>query len=80
MRVLDKKVALITGASAPGGIGRTIALRLAQDGAHIVVTDIAGKCIVDDSEYNRSALLDKLVADIQQIGVSAHAVTADISS
>lgn len=35
MRTIDGKVALVTGAGQ--GIGRAIALRRAQDGAHIAV-------------------------------------------
>lgn len=35
---IDGKVVLITGAGQ--GIGRAIALRLAQDGAHIAIVDV----------------------------------------
>ena len=37
---LSGKVAIITGAGGRHGIGRAIALRLAQEGADVVVTDI----------------------------------------
>lgn len=37
---LKEKVALVTGAGRPGGIGAAVARRLAQDGAHVVVADI----------------------------------------
>lgn len=37
---LDGKVAVVTGAGGRHGIGRAIALRLAQEGADVVVTDI----------------------------------------
>ena len=42
MASLSNKVAIVTGASAPNGIGRAISLRLAEEGASVVVTDIDG--------------------------------------
>ena len=38
MGKLDGKVAIVTGAGRKRGIGRAIALRLAQDGADVVVS------------------------------------------
>ena len=38
MGMLDGKVAIVTGAGRKRGIGRAIALRLAEDGAHVVVS------------------------------------------
>jgi NAD(P)-dependent dehydrogenase (short-subunit alcohol dehydrogenase family) len=37
---LKEKVALVTGAGRPGGIGAAVARRLAQDGAYVVMADI----------------------------------------
>ena len=37
---LSGKIAVVTGAGGRHGIGRSIALRLAQEGADVVVTDI----------------------------------------
>ncbi|MEK7681415.1 MAG: SDR family oxidoreductase, partial [Chloroflexota bacterium] len=37
---LKDRVAIVTGAGGMGGIGRAIALRLARDGAHVVLADI----------------------------------------
>ncbi|MEC8932101.1 MAG: SDR family NAD(P)-dependent oxidoreductase, partial [Candidatus Latescibacterota bacterium] len=37
---LRGKTAIVTGAGGEHGIGRAIALRLAQEGAQVVVTDV----------------------------------------
>ena len=66
MGKLDGKVAVVTGASK--GIGAGIALRLAADGASVVVN------------YARSAgAADGVVARIRQAGGQAVAVQADVS-
>jgi 3-oxoacyl-[acyl-carrier protein] reductase len=62
---LANKTALVTGASR--GIGRAIARRLADDGAHVFV------------HYNRSSgEADQLVAEIEQAGGSAEAIAANL--
>jgi NAD(P)-dependent dehydrogenase (short-subunit alcohol dehydrogenase family) len=62
---LSNKTALVTGASR--GIGRAIARRLAEDGAHVLV------------HYNRSAAeADELVAQIEKDGGSAETLAADL--
>jgi NAD(P)-dependent dehydrogenase (short-subunit alcohol dehydrogenase family) len=62
---LANKTALVTGASR--GIGRAIARRLADDGAHVIV------------HYNRSsAEADQLVSEIEQSGGSAEAAAANL--
>jgi enoyl-[acyl-carrier protein] reductase III len=66
MRFTDK-IALVTGSSR--GIGRAIALRLAAEGARIVVN------------YRRNAeQAEAVVAEIQRLGSSASAAQADMSS
>lgn len=67
MANLDGKVAVVTGASR--GIGRAIALRLAQDGASVVV----------NYAHNYRAARDTVDAIIQA-GGQALAVQADIAS
>ncbi|MFB7716715.1 MULTISPECIES: SDR family NAD(P)-dependent oxidoreductase [unclassified Nocardia] len=64
-RVAGKTV-LITGASS--GIGRALALRVADEGAIVVVT------------ARRTSELDQLVAEIRTRGGQAYAVTSDLST
>src|SRR5882757_96095 len=67
MMVQHNKTALVTGASR--GIGRAIALALAETGAHVLV------------HYGRSAQeAESLVSEIQTKGGSANAVSADLGT
>ncbi len=80
MGLLLGKVALVTGASAPNGIGRAIAHRLADNGASVIVTDIAGELQIDDKIYERSSLLESLVADIKSKGCSSIWLNLDVTN
>jgi len=79
MKPLNGKVALITGASAPRGIGRAIALRLAQDGASVVVTDIAGSVHIEGIQLERTKLLNTLAQELNRAGDTALAMTLDVT-
>ena len=61
---LSGKVAIVTGSAR--GIGREIALRLAEAGANIVISDIAGA--------------ESAAEEIKKMGRRSLAVTADVSS
>jgi len=65
---LSNKVAIVTGSAR--GIGRAIALKLAEVGADIVVNDIAAAA---DS-------LESVAEEIRSLGRQALAVIADVSS
>jgi 3-oxoacyl-[acyl-carrier protein] reductase len=65
MNLVDKK-AIVTGAAQ--GIGKTIALQLAAQGADVVVSDI-----------NREGL-DGVVAEIQVLGRRAYGIAMDVSN
>ncbi|KAJ7607218.1 hypothetical protein FB45DRAFT_1040486 [Roridomyces roridus] len=62
----SKGIALVTGAAQ--GIGRAIALRLADDGFDVAVNDISA-----------SAELQNLVKEIRQRGRASSIHTADVS-
>lgn len=66
MRRLDGKVAIISGSGR--GIGRELALRLAEQGASVVVNDLD------------AAPADEVVAAIEAIGGKALACTGDVTA
>ena len=72
---LKGKVAFVTGAGGEHGIGRGIALRLAEDGADVVVTDIRSKPY-PDAEWGG---LPALKAEIESFGRRSLAVTCDVT-
>lgn len=66
MKTLDKQVAIVTGGSR--GIGKTIALELARNGAKVVIN------------YNSNAdAANEVVKEIEALGSEAFASQADVS-
>lgn len=80
MHPLEGKVALITGASAQRGIGRATALRLAQDGATVVITDIDGAVDVEGNAQQHADLMQATVGEITKAGGTALALTLDVTN
>jgi len=72
---LEGKVALITGAGGQQGIGRAIAIRLAQEGANVVVNDLDAPA---ESPSGWRGTAD-VVRDVEALGREAMAVLADVS-
>ena len=62
MFTLNNQVAIVTGSGSEKGIGRTIALTLAKQGASIVVADMNQEGIQDHSRsYHRKPEGERLV-------------------
>lgn len=79
MKRLSGKVALITGAGRKKGIGYACALRLAEEGANVVVADLGA---ASDGEIYKGGThvdLEAVAADISATGVQALAVKVDVT-
>lgn len=70
---LQGKVALVTGAGGERGIGRAIAMRLAQEGADVVVNDIQAQ-----STTGAWSGMAQVVREIQALGRQAVGLVADV--
>lgn len=81
-RDLKGKVALVTGAARYRGIGRAIALRLAQDGADVIVSGRSRPAqSLPEHEQSLGWLgVESLAQEIQSLGRRAIAVDCDVTS
>ncbi len=79
MSTMKGKVAIVTGTASKRGMGHAIALRLAKEGADVVVMDkfAAPKSMFPGDEAWRG--LDEEVEQIEALGRKALAITMDIS-
>ena len=73
MPTLKDKVALVTGAGGEHGLGRAIARRFAQEGAHVVVGDLTTNARGD------WAGLPAVVEEIEALGQQALAIEVDVT-
>lgn len=72
---LQGKVALVTGSGGERGIGRAIAMRLAQEGADVIVNDIRAQAPAGESWGGMA----QVVHEIEALGRRALGVVADVS-
>jgi 3-oxoacyl-[acyl-carrier protein] reductase len=70
MKLLEGKVAIVTGATKMKGLGRAIALKLAAQGAKIALT----------GRQNSKAGLDEVVDSLKAVGADAMGVLVDVSN
>lgn len=82
-RPLDGKVAFVTGAGRPRGIGRAAAIELARAGADVVVSDLArpgprigGLATVAEDDTG----LHEAVSEIEDLGQRGLAVVLDVTN
>lgn len=78
MGVLEGQVALITGAASRRGIGRGIALALAEAGADVVVTDIGRRSLVARAESADWRGLDSVVDEVAARGRRGLGLEVDV--
>ena len=78
---LGGKVAIVTGAGGRHGIGRAIALRLAQEGADVVVTDIhrGPEAIRAEDRQAGWQGLPSVVGEIEALGRQGLGLYSDVS-
>ena len=81
MEGLAGKVAIVTGAARKRGIGRAIALRLAQEGADVVVSGAprAPEAFPEEEHTTGWRGLASVVEEVEQLGRRALAVECDVT-
>ncbi len=77
---LTNKVAIVTGSGRRKGIGEAIALRLAQEGCHVIISDLGAP---KGSEFSEAHIgttdeMEAIAADARAHGVQALCVPCDV--
>lgn len=78
MQRLSGKVALVTGAGREGGLGAAIAMRLAAEGAAVVVSDLAEGADLPADRVGSAGGIAQVVSAIEQSGGRALAQPLDV--
>jgi NAD(P)-dependent dehydrogenase (short-subunit alcohol dehydrogenase family) len=78
---LAGKVAVVTGAARPPGLGRATALRLAAEGAHVVCVDTlpTHAHAIDESNTIAPGSLEQVAREVRARGRRALAIEADLA-
>ena len=75
MRRFEGRVVVVTGSGRPRGLGQAILQRFADEGAHCVVSDVAG----GGEGLANSADVAEVVADLEARGAQVAALCCDVS-
>lgn len=81
MGQLDGKIAVVTGVGRPHGIGRACALKLAEMGADVMISDLCRKYEGDLEFYNLGQWeqLQEVAGEIEEKGRKARAFKVDVT-
>jgi 3-oxoacyl-[acyl-carrier protein] reductase len=75
-----ERVAVVTGAGRAQGIGEAIALRLAREGAHVVVTDLcAERAAVPRERFGQREELEAVARKASAFGTRVIPIAADVT-
>jgi NAD(P)-dependent dehydrogenase (short-subunit alcohol dehydrogenase family) len=82
MQGLKGKVAMVTGCAGERGVGRAVARRLAQEGADLVLTDVAsgGTRVVPAKPASGWGGLEAVAAEVRALGSRALTASLDVRS
>jgi 3-oxoacyl-[acyl-carrier protein] reductase/meso-butanediol dehydrogenase/(S,S)-butanediol dehydrogenase/diacetyl reductase len=82
MAVLEGKVALVTGAGGMRGVGRATALKLASQGADLVITDVHREASdLPPAEVRQEwNSIDSVTGEVKELGRRCVPIYADLSS
>jgi NAD(P)-dependent dehydrogenase (short-subunit alcohol dehydrogenase family) len=81
MRRFEGRVALITGAGRPGGIGEAIAMRLAEEGASLALVDLCrARPETPRERFGSWDELNEVVERVSAVGSEVRPFKADVTS
>jgi len=82
MKRLEGKTAVITGSGRRGGLGEAIAIRLANDGANIVISDIGQSrdAATGEAHIGTTDEMESIAEELRALGAAVSTKTCDVRS
>jgi 3-oxoacyl-[acyl-carrier protein] reductase len=75
-KLLENKVVIITGAGRPKGMGQATALKFAEQGARVVVTDL----VRDKHAEEDFAAVETVAGQVRELGAESLAIGVDVTN